>query len=371
MAIMVGGLAAVTAGWYGGRAIFIAPFERQQERITALRTEVNQLDTTRNGLRDAKKDWSAIVERTLDMNPDRAHARFRGDVSSLLEKHRFTEGELVVRQLSPRKNKDLTVELPLIVTTKGKLKNVMAFLVDLLRRDYIVRIDSLALNAEQAAASKTTTAARGRPGAPAAGDPDGPTLAMALTVTTLVVPKIEGITAKPMEEITSSEKGRLPRDPSEYQRVAAVNIFSDYVPPPAPPPPKAGDEGPRVATGGDDGRPPPPPPPPPPPVNVRPDADHLTLVGTVSFNGQPVAWVRDDRNPADPPQRKTLNDPLDDGVLVLVHPRGIVVHATRGEHAGREFFYPYSKTFRERIPIEEAPHPDIVSALNVALGRQQ
>ena len=90
----------------------------------------------------------------------------------------------------------------------------------------------------------------------------------------------------------------------------------------------------------------------------------MFVVGTTSHAGDFVAYVRDDRSPGGDIQRFRIGDAVDDGRLVLVHPRGMIVRVTR-EQAGQpaaveDFFYPIGGHFKQRVTLEEAQLPDVV-----------
>lgn len=368
LALVVGGAVGLAAVWWIGKSIYQRSIVAHRLTIRAVQDDIDKLEAEKRRLKTSREDWKKLVSRTLDYAPDRAHMRFREDISALLERHGFTKNQLTVRSLAQRRNKDGTVELPVQVTTKGKLKELVALLVDMSRREYLLRVENLSINAEQArAATASTGARRGRnvPAAQPAGDPDGPALSIAFTAVTVTVPKLAGISAEPMKEIIEAPQGRLPRPVEEYERIASINVFSDYKAPPQPvDTPAVADATPAPAQA--DATPPPPPPPPP---NPRPDAEHLVLVGSVSRHGEARALVRDERKPAESAEPHALNGRLDDGVLVLVHPRGIVVHATEGPDAGKQFFYRVGAKFTERIPVENVQHQDVLRDLQIAMGR--
>lgn len=371
MALIVGGAVALAAAWWAGRTLYARTIIAHRDTLRAVQADITALDAEKRRMKNARDDWKKIVARTLDYAPERAHMRFREDMSSLLERHGFTNAQLTVRSLAPRRNKDGTVELPVQITTRGKLKALVSLMVDIARREYLLRVESLSITAEQGRSAADPGAAaagrRGRtaPAAQPAGDPNGPDLSIAITASTLAVPKLENIVAQPLGEIVASEQGRLPRPPAEYDQIVAANVFSDYKAPPPPEQPTA----PVVADGAPVTQPPVEAP--RPAVNPRADAAHLALVGSTGTRGELRALVRDDRNPTDPADSYPLNSTLDDGVLVLVHPRGIVVHSTAGPDAGREFFYKLGTKFTERVLVANVVLPDVRRELDEALGRTQ
>jgi len=198
--------------------------------------------------------------------------------------------------------------------------------------------------------------------------PQEPMLNVSMTLSTLVLPKLPQVESRTLEGLNLDDPealraaGITPLDylheeqPLAYNKMLASNIFRIYRPKPPPPRPVARNTTPRK------------PPPPPPPVDPRRDADKFVLLGTTSLNGELIAYIRDERQAYEPPMRKRLNDPVDDGRIVLVHPKGIVVQVTQGRERGRLFFYPLGRTFKEREPVDPVKHAEIKRLLDQVLN---
>lgn len=365
IAIAAGVLGGAAALYYGGKSLFVAPLLGQQKAISAADGEITKLEARKKLLQNSRSEWARLASRTLEVGADRAHSRFREDILNALEAHGFTKRDLTVKALSAHKFKDGSIELPLTVNTKGKLKDLVALLVDLARREYLLRIDMLSITAPQGREATAPTG-RNRSSATTRAAPDaaGPDLAIVFTATTLALPKIDDIPHRPASQPGQSERGRLPRDPADYEQIVAANIFAEYVPPPpvaatqAAPPVAANPNPPDVA------------PTTPPPPDPRKDAAHFTVKAAVTGrDAVPEAWVYDDRQNTEPPRRIKLNELIDDGVLVLVHTRGIVVRSTQGSAAGSDYFYKVGACFTDRVPVAEA-NADVQRDLKLALREQ-
>ena len=376
LAIGVGGVVALWAGFVIVKAALVNPFQRQHTAIQTAKAEIARLEKRANvELGTVKRDYRLLTNQTLARDPDVALARFRDDLSSLLDKHGFAKRDdfpLSLKPSSKTKNKEGLWQLPMSVTTKGKLKDLVALLVDLYRRDYLVKIETLTVSAD--AGRKSLGPAGGRRSRNAAAvaappDANGPDLSISFVASTLALPVVQDIAHEPMKEVRESAQGRLQRDPKEYDAIVAQNIFSEYVPPPIvvapppqtePPPAQPDAEPPPVADAT------------PPAVEVDPrqDAGHFKLIGTTSLRGNPQALVTDDRKITDPPLDVALNTALDDGIVVLIHPRGIVIRATQGKFAGGDFFYKLGNTFADRILLNADEYPDVAADLKVALRMQ-
>jgi hypothetical protein len=102
----------------------------------------------------------------------------------------------------------------------------------------------------------------------------------------------------------------------------------------------------------------------------QPPRPNKKLVGTTSTNGELVAYVRNEGRRELPLERVGLNESIDDGTLVLVHPRGIVVQVE--EQAGEAFAFRYyvyrlGTPFTEREELNPEVYPGIREELDKAL----
>ncbi len=359
------GIAALSAvglfgGWFVAQRVIVAPFAAQRKAIAAAQSDIYKLEKRRDvELVNVRRDWRLLTNRTLAKSPEDAQDRFREDINGLLSKHGFDQKQVTVKSDAlPRKRTGI-VETGLQITTKGRLKETVDLLLDLAQRDYLLRLDTVTLNSERPAGGKAGKTL----------DPKGPELTINIHCSTLVVPELQKIAHEPATEIRAATEGKLPRPLDEYARIAKQNVFAEFVPPPpitqrpiTPETPIASTSDPQP--GGETIEQPP-----PPVVDPRADASHFRLTGTGSLRGSPAAWIRDDRttDATSPAAEITLNAPLDDGVLVLVHPRGIVIRSTQGADAGRDFFYPIGALFTERVPVDATLHADVAADLKIAL----
>jgi len=362
MGVLVGSVALVAGvrSWYiVPRAKARADLQQAYRRRENLRQIVAARARTFEG-------WYRWTRRTLDADPAKAEERFRTDVTHLLE----TAGvqELSIRPAEARRvrkgYRKGFVELPLTVACKARLGQVVGFLKALYQRPYLVRVETLRLvpPADVAAAPRK---GRRRRNERAAGEP---LLTVSMRLATLVLPRQREL-EHPTLPAEALEGGEVPQpvrwlwqdDVQVYDEIASLNVFKKYEPP--KPKPKPQPKPPAVA------KKPPKWPPPPPPPDPRRDADKFVLLGTASIHGVPVAYVRDTRRLVDPPEKKHLNDRLDDGTIVLIHPRGIVVRSEGPPKRGKLYFYPIGRNFKQREPLSPTEHPDVYREVQLVLKR--
>lgn len=365
LAFAVLGVIAIWGGFTLTKKLIIQPFDKQRDDILNARIKLEELETKRDvELARAHTAYKKLSRKTLAADNEVAMRRFREDLNSLLEKHRFNRNELTVKAQSISTNKDGTSVLPVSVSTKGKLKDVVALLLDLYSRNYLLRVDSLNLIAEQE--SKAEKKKRGN-----RRNEDGPNLTINLAVSTLTIPQMshpgfDEIPLEPLEEIGPAEEPVLAFALPEYDRITRDNLFAEYVAPPPvreKPKPKPQDDRPKVVV--DDK----------PDVEVKPvidprkDAEHFKLVASTSLRGEPAVYVKDTRG-ADSAEPYQLNDEIDDGVLVLVTPRGMVVRSTAGKFAGQDFYYKLGDTFTDRVELDPREYPDLAAMLKRAFANE-
>jgi len=102
-------------------------------------------------------------------------------------------------------------------------------------------------------------------------------------------------------------------------------------------------------------------------VNPRPNADKYKLVATTSLRGARMACVLEETVVERVEvKRYRLDEPIDDGTLVLVHPSGIVVRSLASGHP-TDFFYRLGATFAEREHLDPVEHADVYEALEAEL----
>ncbi len=358
MGVLLGG-AALAAGV---RGYYLRPRARMRAALEHARQRQQRLEQIIAARQRTLETWYRWTRRTLADDPLEASERFRTDITHLLERAGVTE--LAIRPVEARPvrkgYRKGFIELPLTVRCKARFGQVVGFLKALYQRPYLVRVEAMRLAppGDIAAAPR-----KGRNRRSSRTDNE-PVLTVSMRLSTLVLPKqprLEHPTLPP--EALETGKGTDPPrwlaqdDVQVYDEIATLNLFRKYQPPRPKPPPTR----PQVA------RKPNKRPPPPPPPDPRRDADKFLLLGTAAIDGVPVAYVRDTRRLVDPPEKKHLNDRLDDGVIVLIHPRGIVVRSESPRDRGKLYFYPIGKNFRQREPLSAAAHPDVYREVQLVL----
>lgn len=369
-------LAMCVGGTLGGLALYglvswivLGPFETVRKQIGDEQTRQQRLNLALKQLDRVEREWQALTVRTFSADPKEAERRFREDMHQLLERHGLHDPK--VSPGSPIKYKDGSVGVPLTINATGTLNKIVGFLCDFYRRDYLARLDKVRITADQSVVSNVNStrgrAGNVRQGRPQGGPPgrasveqgpDGPDLKVNISAVTLVLPKVEKIPhivlPDPPPEL---ETGRNLRPLAEYNYIFEKNLFLPYQEKPKAVVTESQPVAPKVADAG----PPSPPPPPPPPV--RPGADQLFVRGSTRLNGEETAYVFDEREKAKPPTLYKVDQPIDDGKLIMIVPEGLVVRVEKPGGGQTDYFYPLGKSFKEREEINPEEYPEIIAAL--------
>jgi hypothetical protein len=346
----------------------------ETQRARRLRASLEQLDRV-------EEKWYGLTKRTFSEDPKEAQQRFREDLQQLLvEQHGMTQAKI-----SPGtfvRYKDGSIGVPLTINATGTLNQIVGFLCDFYRRDYLARLDKVRIQADMNVINNANTTPRERPTPPKSGrsknppaapvtaagaganiGPDGPELKLNISAVALVLPRMKEMEHPIMDAASAElEHGRLLRDLSDYNLVFTINPFMPYrkeetiVKGPDPV---------SVPTTQRNPDPPPPPPPPLPPVG----RDQQIVVCTSALNGQPLTYVLDKRNTETPVKKYFLDDVIDDGTLLLILPRGLVVAARQPDGRDRNFFYPLGRSFSDREEVNPDSHPEVEDALEKAFVR--
>jgi hypothetical protein len=348
----------------------VQPFRNVEQAIRDERAYGDRLHAKLRELRDVERDWQRLTARTFSDDPKVAQRRFREDIHQLLEMHELGEPKVSPGTFILRK--DGAIEVPLNISAAGTLNEIVGFLCGFYRRDYLARLDKVRITAEQSIIGDANSARRaGRSGArragrgaaspaaaetaSAAGGPHGPELKVNISAVTLVLPAVPGVEPTPLEKVDVLDSGRLLRPVDEYSEITAKNMFSPHRPRPVEVAKKSDEEPPDVPVT-------PTPGPVRPTVDPRIGADQRFVRTTTRLNGAPVAYVYDDSQPTQPPTPHRLDEPIDDGTLLLIHPKGIVVRVDEGG-TETDYFYPLGTSFKDRVELTPDNLPDIWQAL--------
>lgn len=367
LGLCVGGALAGLALMSGVRWVVVEPFRGMQRQIDAERVRGRNLRQQLDGLAGAETQWENWTRRTFSTDPKDAQRRFREEMHQLLEIHGLSDPKV-----SPGtfiKYKDGSTGVPLNISATGTLNEIVSLLTDFYRIDWLARLDKVRISAKPeviedlnnpnrqqrrrtgSRRSAGTTAATG-----ASVGPQGPELTVNISALNLVLPQAGGKLRHPtMDEVVHLPQGTLSREPEEYNAIFANNLFMPFRPRPTevkhePNEPPRVAEGPRNPT-----------PAPPPRVTRTPPPAALKAMGRV--NGMLVAYVVDESNPEQPLTRYHLDEPIDDGTLILICAgEGVVV---RVNEQGREvdYFYPLGAHFADRVELDAELHPKVWEAL--------
>ncbi len=365
-------LAMCLGGTLSGVAFFtlvnwavIGPFKSVKQQIAAERERQRNLNEQLKRLTQVEREWQEKwTARTLAADPKEAQRRFREDMHRLLARHGLREPKVSPGTFVKYKNG--SVGVPLTVSATGTLKEVLGYLCDFYRRDYLARLDKVRITADQSIVGEVnlprrrglvrSTRAPALTKREASIGPDGPELKLTVSAITLVLPKLPGLEHPVMQEITELEDGRLLRKREEYNLILDKNLFMPYQEKPAAvaqDQPVTQPSRPAVPATR----------PLPPPVDPRPGADQQFVRGTVSLDGEQVAYVVDERQRDQPPRQYHLDEPIDDGTLILIHPQGLVVRVRQPDGRTVDYVYPLGASFRDREELDCEAHPEICEAM--------
>lgn len=396
----IGGALGLYGAYWGGRTFIYEPY---QEKKAAIATEkVRNAERTGDLARKITllQNWQRRTASTLAAREEKAMQTFREDVQKLLAAHNLTADENLT--VTPRSrdvqiktlNGETYTELTLTIDVRGELGQMVDFLRDIYRRPYFVCVSKWNMNAESGGPNPTAggggkSGTRGRPSAtgqrhnngakaashlesepssapvdqPLAASPaGGPRLKFTVSLTTLVLPENHDAPHTPLNATDLETKlGDLVPASQDFIEIASINPFSVWEP--AKPPPVDT----PVAKGPDATATKPVTPTPPPPRTKD------TLVATVSLNGEPVAYIRNEDRKQDEARKYKLNDDLEGGRIILIHPYGVVARGKPGTaNAGKEFFYPLGSLLSERKELSQVNPDEIPGMLDeLALVKRQ
>ncbi|MCG3126842.1 MAG: hypothetical protein CHACPFDD_01697 [Phycisphaerae bacterium] len=351
LAAGVGGVLAVAALHQVLTWAVLKPFNAIERRVNTAQARQSEL-LRQKKLNTAKKAaWENLSQRTLGVDPVVAAERFHADIQSLLRTHQLEHGATNLKNQPHKIEKTCgLVEVSVTLNLRGELPRVVALLRDIYRRPYFTRVDLCKLDAGEVRPRNN----RGR-GAPA--EP----LAVNMRVYTLVLPRLQDLKSTPIEDLAAIadkfDDARLPGDPAQFDAIAAANIFRWNEP---PRPPEVAHVEPQPPTTQESQR----------PVRrvTRPRESNRLLCGVTSLHGEQIAYVRDEAKREEAPVEVRVNDELDGGRLVLVHPLGAVVHVDEGGDGGTNYFYPLGRKFGEREVFDRSKYPEIDQELRLVRG---
>lgn len=388
LAIAMGVLLAAAGLWVVVKYGVVNRWRTLQANIAKAQFDAERYRKNLEAARAAEADWSAL--RPLSHNVDRAQNKFLQDLHQLLDKNGLAEDCTVTPQ-APRelaKTKGMT-EVRATIAARGTLQQIVNFLCDFHERDYLARLDRIKIAAEQkppsatrspapSTPSKSSSRRRGSRSTAAATreslgyGPEGPMLNATIEASALVLAELKignNVVAQPTAEAGEDAEPveRLPRTREEYARIWETNIFKLWQEPPPPPPPDV------VAAEAPTPQPEPEPqyqePPPPARPNKR-------IGATISMSGKLAVLILDCDDPGKPCEKVEINQPVDDGTLVLVLPGGnggMVVQVPE-QRGLKYYFYPFGHdetgrqyTFADRREIDPRQDAEIQAELNKVL----
>ncbi|MBU0641482.1 MAG: type II secretion system protein M [Planctomycetes bacterium] len=344
-----------------GRGV-VNPYQRllsDQQSTAQRKFDLEVMLRGGDGIREA---WQAATAATLGADPHAAQRVFREDIGQLLRKHGLEE-DLKLRSLPHRTLKNGFAEVPVSISVKGELDEIVDFMCEFYQRPYYAKLTRVKLVGDESSlrssASVSSTGKKGRKSSRHANrEGRGSTkLSVTMTAAALVVPPEKGIPHIEFdwERVGADVPARLAAELDAYGEVVQANFFEKYVKPAEPARPPAE----TVATTDR-------PPPPQPPRDPRPDAGNLHLIATMATFGEYTAYVQHDERRDQPPESYSVGDAIDDGTLVLVHPKGMVVRVENGAEVGAQYFYPLGTSFKERERLDPALHSDVMPLLQQA-----
>ncbi|MCC6361165.1 MAG: hypothetical protein IT450_20695 [Phycisphaerales bacterium] len=374
-------------------SFYLEPRRQILKDIEAQEALQNKLLLEQAGLRQVRRSWEKQTQRTLSTEPERAHPRFRDDITAMAKKHGLVGGhslgERAVVEISRGPQKGFK-KLPLSFSCAGSLKSLESFLLELYQMPYYVNVDKLTITPNPVEQGLTGSKKKDAP-----RDPDGPELRINMDLATLVLPRLPEVKAATFLEplaapasgpatATATQTSRpssrpvtqpvtqpienppkyLREDPIEYAMITRTNLFKQYVPT-------------RIVVDSTpkrepiDDKPPPPPPPPPPKPDTR------VVLGTTGMAGDPIVFVREADDRLNPPTELRLNEAVSDdgrGHIVLIHPKGIVIRV-KAKDAGqpaKNYFVALGSKLSDRVELAGAAqleYPDVYYQLTRVLAQ--
>jgi hypothetical protein len=369
---VVGGAAALFGAYRLVVSQVTRPLNDLRQQIDDRALTVAKLESELTAEPIAHAGWQEESHRTLGGKPEDALLEFRRDLETLLDRHGLRDNRTTkTRQPSAIRKGFRTgfTELTVSISVNGTLEGLVGFLRDLSYRPYLARVARLSIaSSESDRAERSTERSTSRRGRSSGGastttaSPDqSPRLTIRMTATALLLPQaIKGVANRALtpEELADPAHASRSDDAAErYSPIAKVNIFKKYREP--PPVAQAPSEPPKVDTPrNDSGRRPTP----------RPPETSLKLVSTIGYNNEPTAYLRDEHKKHEPLRVVRLNDSIEDGKLVLIHPTGVVIRVPNsgGADGHTDYFLPVGAQFRERTPLDPTAQPEVARELEMA-----
>ncbi|GMU81498.1 MAG: hypothetical protein AMXMBFR47_13690 [Planctomycetota bacterium] len=377
-------------------SFYLEPRRQILKDIEAQEALQNKLLLEQAGLRQVRRSWEKQTQRTLSTEPERAHPRFRDDITAMAKKHGLVGGhslgERAVVEISRGPQKGFK-KLPLAFSCAGSLKSLESFLLELYQMPYYVNVDKLTITPNPVEQGLTGSKKKDAP-----RDPDGPELRINMDLATLVLPRLPEVKAatylepaaapasgpatatagaatqtsrpstrpatQPVTQPIENPPKYLREDPIEYAMITRTNLFKQYVPT-------------RIFVDSTpkrepiDDKPPPPPPPPPPKLDTR------VVLGTTGMAGDPIVFVREADDRLNPPTELRLNEAVSDdgrGHLVLIHPKGIVIRVKSKDpgQPAKNYFVALGSKLSDRVELAGAAqleYPDVYYQLTRVLAQ--
>lgn len=356
LAILVGGAIVAVFAWQGVQRLVLSPLKKLNNDIVNAQVRRAELQAELSNGARITRFWQERTAATLAARREDVRQIFRQQINEMLEKYGLTANVRLGDGMAQQITSDGFVAMPVQVRCTGNLQNFIDFLMDFYRRPMLARITSFTLQAERLAPR------RSRDGQPAEA-PAEPALSITLNAAALALPVLPDVKDQRHGQFDQLEgRARLKNAEEAYAQLTARNVFMKWSPPPAVVVQKPPDPTPRERPRGE---PAPPRRPDPPRVDPRRDADKFRLVATEAYLGVPYAYVRDTRNLEAPMAEYQLSAELDSGKLVLIHPKGIVVQASDDSGEGKYYFYPIGESFKDRVELSAAEHPDLAAELGL------
>ena len=140
LALCVAGALGAFGLYKAGRLVLWAPVEAQRAGLVREQARAVRLQNRLKEFERAELEWQTLTRRTLSTDPTDAQRRFREDIQELLEVHGLRNPKVTPGNFAKRKNE--FVDVPLTITASGTLKEIVGFLTDFYRRDYLARLDA-------------------------------------------------------------------------------------------------------------------------------------------------------------------------------------------------------------------------------------
>lgn len=329
LAGIVGGLVAIAALGFGGRALFLKPLKEVDKKITSLRDRLDKVRAERRAFFTAEDEVKKLTQRTFDTDMDKASAKSAEMLTQQILRAGLPEMEFTRLPFGPRRLRGAQ-EIGWNIQGDGPLDRMVNLLFLLQEEPHLHRVDGLTVGAGESAGQ----------------------VRVRFRYTTLVVdpaPEVEPVNLQPKYALDSPQR-RI------FDGIVQRDILRPYIKRVVTPPAGTPGSAPPGTTPG-----------------AAPGPDSFRIVSLSEWQGQPEVHVRDTIN------QRTLRfkpgDALAGGTVVMIDYRTMPKAGNETLQAfsrviiriGEEFWaIETGKTLGQKYRLNPEQLPDALARLRAA-----